>query len=215
VKLPDNAKVGDRITFDAVVTDPYNGRDFENRFTVLIKEEAEPSGGAGSRRNPPSKKDGEGREQQAGILLPKIIEVFEDKWPTHEFDKFTALKIKDSGTSAEDANGDEPTQYDFFINMDNIYLKSEMKPTKSDVSLQKARFIYGMVLVGLGLLHQHAESSKQRESESNGEDNEVNIEERVAITTRALAPIILPMIDSLGALDPAEVEAATASGEAV
>ena len=215
VKLPDNANVGDRITFDAVVTDPYNGRDFENRFTVLVKEEAEPSGGGGGRRNPPSRKDGKGGEQQAGILLPTIIEVFEDQWPTHEFDKFTAIKIKDSGSSDEQGNGDAPTQYDFFINIDNVYLKSEMKPTKSDVFLQKARFTYGMVLVGLGLLQQHAESSKQRDSESNGDENEVNIEERVALTTRALAPIILPMIDALGALDPAEVEAATASGEAV
>jgi hypothetical protein len=203
------------MTFDAVVTDPYNDRDFENRFTVLVKEEAEPSGGGGSRRDPPSKKDGKGRDQQAGILLPNIIEVFEDRWADHEFDKFSAIKIKDSGSNDEQANEDAPTQYDFFINMDNVYLKSEMKPTKSNVSLQKARFTYGMVLVALGLLQEHMESSKQRNRDGDGEENEVNIEERVGITTRALAPIILPMIDSLGALDPTEVEAVTASGDAV
>jgi len=215
VKLPEDAQVGDRISFDAVVTDPYNDREFENRFTVLVKEEAEVVGAGGQRRKPPSQKEGKGREQQAGIVLPNIVQVFEDKWEDHDFDRYTAIQIKDSGNGTEQNNGDGPTQYDFFINMDNVYLKSEMKPSKSDVSLQKARFTYGMVLVGLGLLQQHVEDSKERDKEGEDEEGEDNIEERVARTTRALAPIILPMIDSLGALDPSEVEGATASGEAV
>lgn len=215
VKLPDDAKVGDRITFDAVVTDPYNERDFENRFSVLVKEETLSTSKRGNRGKPPGKDDGKGRERQAGILLPNIIEVFEDKWADHDFDKFSGITIKDSGSNNEEANGDTPTQYDFFINMDNVYLKSEMKPTKSDVSLQKARFTYGMVLVGLGLLQQHMEELKKSDNDSNDDENGGNIEEQVTITTRALAPILLPMIDSLGALDLAEVEADATSGEAV
>jgi hypothetical protein len=72
------------------------------------------------------------------------------------------------------------------------------------------------VLVGLGLLQQDIadQSNKTDESESD-EDNDGcgNVEERVERVTRALAPIMLPMIDSLGALDVPEVEATTASGE--
>lgn len=99
--------------------------------------------------------------------------------------------------------------------MDNVYLRSEIKPSKSDVRLQEIRFTSGMVLVALGLLQQHMESVKRSEGENGDDDNESNIEESVAITTRALAPIILPMIDSLGALDPVDIESDSASGEAV
>ena len=162
-----------------------------------------------------SNSDGKGRENQAGILLPNIIEVTEDQWAKHEFDKHTALVIKDAG-SPDNGNGDDtPTQYDFFINVDNVYLRSEMKPTKSDVPVLKARFIYGNVLVGLGLLQQHAESGNSKNGDSDGDEESTNVEERVAQVSRALAPIILPMIDSLGALDLGEMDAVTASGEAV
>ena len=209
VKIPESAKVGEQLSFEAVVTDPYNERTFENRFTVLVKEPANTGGGGGARKKPSSNEDGQGRESQAGILLPRIVEVAEEHWPEHEFDKHTALAIKDAGSSDE-SDDDAPTQYDFFINVDNVYLKSEMKPAKSDVQVLKARFIYGMVLVGLGLLQQHLESG-----EANGDDETINIEQRVAHVSRALAPIMLPMIDSLGALDVGEMEAITASGEAV
>lgn len=91
-----------------------------------------------------------------------------------------------------------------------------MKSTKAEMPLLKARFVYAMVLVGLGLLQQDIteQSSKGDEPETD-EDNEAcgNVEERVERVTRALAPIMLPMIESLGALDVAEVEANTASGE--
>ncbi len=214
VKLPDDVKVGDVIAFEAVVTNSSNESEFLNRFTVLVKEESLATGGSGNRRKPPGTKDGKDREQETGILLPHIIEVFEDDWPEHEFDKYTAIAIKDAGDAGESENDNAPTQYDFFINMDNIYLKAEMKPSGRDVPLQKARFTYGMVLVGLGLLQQHAETNKNGNSEDGEEDNEVNIEERVALTTRALSPIILPMIDSLGALDPDNFEVVTTSGEA-
>lgn len=215
VKLPDDAAVGSTIHYEAIVADPHNSRDFTNCFTVLVKEASTPSGGPGTRNKPPGKKGGNDRETQAGIVLPNIIEVTEADWEQHQFDKFTAMNIKDAGDVSDESNGDSPTQYDFFINMDNIYLKSELKPQKSDINLQKARFRWGMVLVGLGLLHQHAENSKKKSEDDDDEDSPLNIEKRVAETTRALAPIILPMVDSLGSLDPTEVEAMTASGDDV
>jgi hypothetical protein len=53
-------------------------------------------------------------------------------------------------------------------------------------------------------------ASEPIEEDENGE----TIEERVATLTRAIAPILLPMISSLGALELEEALAATASGEA-
>ncbi len=146
--------------------------------------------------------------------MPNIIEVTEEQWPTHEFDRFTALKIKDAGDGEQDESGEQSvTRYDFFINVDNLYLKTEMKSTKADVSLLKARFMYGMVLVGLGMLQQDIADQSGRSDEAEENDGCGNIEERVEGVTKALAPIMLPMIDSLGALDVAEVESSSSSGE--
>jgi hypothetical protein len=216
VRLPEDAEVGSSVEFLATVTDPYRAQPFKNCFRVLVKPEAPPSGGEGIRRKPPSTDDGKGREQPAGITLPKIIEVTEEEWPTHEFDKLTALKIKDAGAGEQDG-ADEPnvTRYDFFINVDNLYLKTEMKSQKADASLLKARFMYGMVLVGLGMLQQDMTDQSNKNDDANSDEDEGcgNVEERVQRVTRALAPIILPMIDSLGALDVAEVEANSSSGD--
>ena len=196
-----------------------------------MKPEASPAGGGGHRRKPPSTDDGKDREQPAEIVLPNIVEVTEESWATHKFDRFTALKIKDAG-DGEHNGVDKQTvsQYDFFINVDNLYLKIEMKSAKSDASLLKARFMYGMVLVGLGLLQQDvaAQSKKTKRPEADededgagsvgtpvadDEDGSENVEERVERVTSALAPVLLPMIESLGAIDMSEVEPDTASGE--
>jgi len=222
VRLPDDAEVESKIEFLATVTDPYRQQPFENRFVVLVKPEMSTRGGGGHRRNPPGSDDGSGREQPAGIALPNIIEVAEDGWPNHGFDRFTSLKIKDAGDGEQDGT-DEPnvTRYDFFINVDNLYLKTEMKFVKADVSLLKARFTYGMVLVGLGLLQQDmADQSKDEDAPEPGnqdDDAGENVEERVERVTKALAPIMLPMIESLGALgalDISETDGTAASGEA-
>ncbi len=218
VKLPEDAQVGSKVEFLATVTDPYREQPFENRFTVLVKPEAIPSGSPGTRRNPPSTDDGKGREQPAGISLPNIIPVTEAEWPKHGFDKFTALKIKDAGDDEQDATDDpNVTRYDFFINVDNLYLKTEMKSAKSDVPLLKARFTYGMVLVGLGLLQQDMTDQQKNGNESTADEKDdvaEDIETRVERVTKALALIMLPMIESLGGLDVAEVAASTVSGEA-
>jgi hypothetical protein len=227
VKLPEDATVGSKVDFVSVVTSEYREHPFENRFSVLVNPAANSDGGGGTRRKPPSEIDGKDREQPGGIALPNIIEVRENEWGKRGFDRFTALRIKDAGDSDQNENATAAvTRYDFFINVDNLYLKIEMKSAKADAPLLKARFTYGMVLVGLGLLQQDmtGEAKQNVESESNEDDGRAEsdredsgtagIEQRVELVTKALAPIILPMIEALGAIDVAEVEAATASGEA-
>lgn len=220
VKLPEDAEVGSRVEFVSIVTDEYREQPFENRFVVVVKPEAVVGTGGGQRRKPPSNDDGKGRELPGGIALPNIIPVTEDEWPNHEgFDRFTALRIKDAGDIDQNGSGqDSVTRYDFYINVDNLYLKTEMKAAKSDVPLLRARFTYGMVLVGLGLLQEDmmagTENDGEDDSDGAAEGESHGIEERVEQVTRALAPILLPMIDSLGAIDAEEPSATLVSGEA-
>lgn len=218
VQLPTNCIVDDQISYLAIVNDPSRIEPFENRFTVKVKPAATPSGEPAPRRKPPGKEDGD-REATGGIVLPKIIEVFEPCWGSHtpHFDKHTALRIKNAGI-ADEASGETKPVYDFYMNMDNLYLKTEIKGSKSDPKLMQARFTYGMVLMGLALIQQDefdktkkAKPSGDEEKEDEGENN---IEQRVAAFTQAIAPVLLPMIESLGDLEEDAVPALSGLGEA-
>jgi hypothetical protein len=222
VQLPEDCKVGDELHFVASVTDPTRPEPFENRFTVKVRHEVATSGTSGSRRKPPSREVGDDRTLPSGITLPEIIKVHEPEWgeqTPRPFDKYTALRIKDAGMEVANGNEDGRTVYDFFVNVDNIYLKSEIKPARVDAELLRNRFIYGNVLLGLALLHQEELDKKlQRDRTAENEEEEeppqVNIEDRVEQLTRAVAPVLLPMIESLGVFEVEEAVAVDPSGEA-
>jgi hypothetical protein len=215
VRLPTNCEVGDKLQFEAVVSNPVLLDPFMNVFSIEVLEaaDAEP-GSKGSTRKPPSDKKGDEREIEGGITLPHPIPVHEADWGKQSppFDKYTTLQVK-IDEARENGNGETHDVYDFYINMDNLFLKTELKAAGDEIELIRARWQYGLVLVGLALLHEDAKKSKTDEvkEEENGQTIEVQIES----VTRALAPVLLPMIDALGALEVENVLAATASGEAV
>jgi hypothetical protein len=218
VRLPVNCRVGDTLKFLAIVKDPYRLEPFENQFTVKVKAATQPSGKSRPRRKPPAEQNGQDREVPAGITLPNIVEVREADWENHSphFDKYTALRVKTVDSDENGQNGDSEAVYDFYINLDNLYLKEEMKPAKCDPEIVRARFTYGMVLLGLAILQQDALNRKGREKrteEIDEDEGEENIEDQVDQTTKAIAPVLLPMIESLGELDDDPVVLA-GSGEA-
>ncbi|MCI0460876.1 MAG: hypothetical protein L0Z62_28340, partial [Gemmataceae bacterium] len=76
-------------------------------------------------------------------------------------------------------------------------------------------------LLGLALVQQdEVEKAKAKakkaeaEEEDLEEEGEVNIEQRVAGFTQAVAPVLLPMIESLGDLDEDPIPVIAGSGEA-
>jgi hypothetical protein len=116
---------------------------------------------------------------------------------------------------------DEIDIYDFYVNVDNVYLKSEMKITSVDERVVEGQFVYGMVLIGLALLQQKAtEAKRQAQAQKAGDviesgESANGVEDLVATITKGVAPVLLPMIESLGQLDVDAVSAMTASGESV
>ena len=224
VQLPANCKVGDLLRFQAVLTDPTRLDPFENTFCLDVKPEAVPhGGGGGGRHKPPTKEEGDEREVPTGINLPNIVPIYEPDWPsqTPPFDKYTALRIGitdvPSNGEAETGNGETHDVYDFKINMDNLFLKSELKTGGDEVEMIRARWKYGFVLIGLALLHDENQAKKTREETEDTNQDEENgdsIENRVERFTRAIAPVLLPIISSLGALELEEAMASVSSGEA-
>jgi hypothetical protein len=148
--------------------------------------------------------------------------VHEVEWERQSppFDKHTALRIKDAGVADINGGSDAKAAYDFYVNVDNLYLRSEQKPAGAEVGLLRNRFVYGNVLLGLGLLHQEEldkrlgrEPSPDSDEEDEDKPDE-NVEDRVAQFTKAVAPVLLPLIESLGGFEMEELSSANASGEA-
>ncbi|MBW1793116.1 MAG: hypothetical protein JRJ38_01575 [Deltaproteobacteria bacterium] len=223
--LPDSCKVGDVLDFEAIVNDRTLIEPFANRFRITVLEEAgKRKGGKSKKREPAGKKDGADREVPGMIQPPRPTKVYEhpkegqkgweDMGPP--FDKFTALRIVHSGESDEESDNGKAI-YDFYINMDNVYLKNEQKNPKRDHDVLEACFLFGMVLVGIALVHDDLESEKSRKKQEYegdmDEEGKANIEEKVEDFTKAIAPILLPMIESLGSLELEFEHVDSAAGE--
>lgn len=201
IKLPDGCQIGDTIDYICTVTDSTRIFPFQNYFRINVKEPTDIQGKPGSRRRPPDKKhSGTEREVPDGIALPEISELHEKDWNTVSppFDKYSALRVRSSGQGDNDHSG-----YDFFINLDNIYLKNEQKGSKKDVKLLEARFKYSLVLFGLALLQDQTNGTDEMAASSDNVDDG-NVEEKIESISKSIAPIILPMIDTLGDLDETE-----------
>lgn len=204
MELPQNIQVGDRLEFEAMVSDPTLVGDFTNHFAITVRSEAIPSGRPGDRRKPPADHPGKDREASSGIAMPNMRRVKEDEWMEFNppFTKHTALRVHISD-APDPANPNKNVDvYDFLINMDNAHLKAELKAAKSDIALLQKRWQYALVLVGLAILHDDKQRLKSAEAqEDDDEDTSENVTTRIEALTTALAPILLPMIESLGAFD--------------
>lgn len=151
VSLPKESKVGDILRFKNQVNDVSLIEPFLNEFFISIDDPTDKKSGTPGKRKPPASRDsGNDVEQTSNLDLLGIIEVRKSKWDSHDFDKDSALKVLDSGE-----NG-----YDFFINMDNIHVQTEIK-LKSDAEpeILEARYKYGMVLIGLAFLKSREETN--------------------------------------------------------
>jgi hypothetical protein len=231
LQLPANCRVGDELRFVAVVTDRTQIDPFINVFVLNVERPAEATSGPGGkkreRRKPSQDVKGDPHQMPLGIQLPKIIKVYENPgddtkkgWQdmSPPFHKYSALRVINAGSSDEHGeNGNGKNVYDFFLNVDNIFLKTEQKAGNHEPEMAEARFIYGMVLLGLSLLHQDVQEREPQSETEDGSDSKTEqgcIEDKVEELTKAVAPVLLPMIDYLGDLDLGNGGTEDTSGEA-
>ncbi|MBA7476777.1 hypothetical protein ES707_12172 [subsurface metagenome] len=101
--------------------------------------------------------------------------------------------------------------------MDNIYFKTECKYSKEDPKILKARWMYGLALLGMALIQADAKAEKTANSEeTNGQAEEkeaLPLEQRVFQMSAAVAPVLLPIIESLGSLTEEQVTVGSQVGD--
>jgi hypothetical protein len=205
IDIPEEMKVGDEITVQFTVADDVIPDSFVNISILHINQHTEKVGGA---RKPNERGGGSNGEQESamGIELPQIFPVKEIEWNKHGFDKYSACKIVQNFNEKEEG----ADSYGFYINVDNLYLRTDTKYSRESPKLLEAKFVYGLVLIGLGLIKDYRDREKKKVNESTIQNDEISIEEYVSNTTKALSVFILPMINTLGSLSEEEI---TATGQ--
>jgi len=192
ISIPDDAKIGDILCFDTKLSDINQTEPYADQFCIQVAQEQETEGSSGDRKKPSSDKKGDDRRKGSYLDIPNVVDIRREDWDKDaykdfHFNEFSALKVK----PAPDGNG-----YDFFINIDNSYLKTEMKSdTKTDPAILGARYRYGMVLLGISILD--FEENRQKNIPEHV-DNGVSVYDQISFFTEAVAPTLLPMIVSLG-----------------
>jgi hypothetical protein len=205
LKLLDNVSIGDIQNFECKVTDSTRIIDppFINDFTLtILKEQIEQPKSKKSNRRNPRDNDGNERDNPIGLSIPNPTEVYKVQrngsktWTEfgNKFDKETSLIIQYSGEDNSDFGG-----YDFFINMDNIYLNFEIKDNIEDAEIVIEQFKIGMVLVGMSLIHSNKKANEIKSDDDN-DDKEISLEDLVNNVTKSLSPVLLPMINQLSDL---------------
>ena len=137
--------------------------------------------------------------------MPKVEPVRQDDkyWGKYGFTLDTGCHVI---SDAIEVDGKEQIEHVFYINMDNNSLRTEMKYSKQDPRLLEAKFKYGNVLLGLAMLHQ-ADNDEVNSKASDGIENQqtVTIHDQIRQVSKAVAPVLLPMIDQLAGLNEDDI----------
>ena len=206
LKLPDGATEGQAFAYELVVEDATRVFPFANRFTVTVGPPQAPNPHRHVPPPPPNEPDSGNGTAPSGLRIPHPIPVVKPDWPKHAFDEFSALKVVHNPSEDSGLGGGD---YSYYINMDNIYLQSELKASRGNPELIKARWEFGMMLVALALLRpEGVDRDMATSGATNGESEFAIPQDDVHKITRAIAPVLLPLIEHLGALSDEDIAAA-------
>ena len=203
--LPSGVNVGDSFGYELIVQDETLVESFVNRLTISVGSFQKMNSHPPSPPNPDpllNKNDDGDKETPKGLAMPNPILVYEADWEARNFNKFSALGAIYDLPDDESSSG----SHTYYINMDNIYLNTELKATKENLDIVKARWRYGMVLIGMALLRNDKSSGVVGDnSQASERDDSENPEEVVSKATAAIAPVLLPLIEHLGGLSDEDV----------
>lgn len=218
ISLPEEAlAAGDEVTLACTVSDQTLVNPFVNVARVRMTAQSPDGppgkkverGGSGDRDGSKGagSPDAKGTPEMGGLALPNIIKVRENdsNWKKYGFDEKTGCHVIEENVES-DSQG---RSFTFYVNVDNIYIRTDMKAKPAQARLVEAKFVYGNVLTGLALIHD------QRLAERGGTavGEETSVADRVGAITRALSPFVVPMIDNLGSLTDENLSGLGISGD--
>ena len=119
-----------------------------------------------------------------------IEEKYRADWEQFSMDKNSALVVYSTDEGS-----------DYYLNMDNQYLLTELKGVRDNnkILLTKARYKYSMALIGMSI------ESYYKSLPSQEQDGTIDVPTEIRRITTMLAPILVPMLESMAELDIEEI----------
>ncbi|MGR3513830.1 MAG: hypothetical protein ACU0GG_13800 [Paracoccaceae bacterium] len=211
--LPADAKVGDVLSLRFTVSDPVLAEPFVCQAKLTVLAAADTDTGGKKKRKKPGEPDDGNVDGNTGIAMPKVKWIKQDSetWPTHFATVDDCLALYEE---IDEVDGKTETRYEFFLNEANKAFQLEIRNSKLEPSAVKKQFEVGMVLIGLALIHDERQRKKAGPTDPDEAENDENtLQMRAAAFTRAIAPVILPMIQGLGDLTEDELDLSDLAGE--
>jgi hypothetical protein len=214
--LPADTQEGAELEYEVEITDPSRIEPFLCPFRLIVRParvDVPKPPTPTPIPTPPSENRGTDHAQSSLLGIPNPEEVYEHQWPGHEleFDRSTAVVI-----AAAPGQPEGRVVYDYYINMDNVHLARAIRETPKKQQQMRRQYKLGMTILALAVVQQALATGQPSVSTSDDEDikQEWNAADQVRLFTSAMAPFLIPMVESLSNL-PAEEEAFSASaGEA-
>ena len=190
-----DAKIRDKLKVRVTVSDledETKGGPFRCGFEMVI---ADPQNRERPPKppKPPKPNPGTDNGKAPQLAVPNIREVSRDQWTTMDppFSGLDSLRIR------ADGNGG----YDFYLNVDNSFLLTELSRS-SDIEkeLMKYWFKYGLVLCGLGMLQQYLTEEATNGLSQASEEYTTPVQDPVGPVNGAmfgLARVIIPVVRRL------------------
>jgi hypothetical protein len=211
--LPEEVEFDDWFTIQTTVNDSTLLDPFVNIIKLRVLSKMIHKPGA---KVPGKKRKGGGKGNNTssqGIKLPKVEPVRQDDkhWRKYKFTMETACHVI---SDPIEVDGKMQLEHVFYINMDNNSLRTEIKYSKQDPRLLEAKFKYGNVLLGLGMLYQADNNELNNNAGNNDKDQQAGmVQDQIKQVSKAVAPVLLPMIDQLAGLNEDDIEAFSITGE--
>ncbi len=185
---PSLIKPGDRFNFTVAVADESRIDQLESAVRVSIIEPMT-GGGGGPHKN---------RGGAESVTSPNIYEVYEHEWESHSLGPFsekTAVRI-----AVDSSNIDTGESWDFYVNADNEYIHHHSRRKNQPLDATRRTFSTAVVFLALAVIRGELEANTSNAG-SNDQAAESPIEDIPLIVdriTRYIAPVLLPVIDSIG-----------------
>jgi hypothetical protein len=201
---PEGSKPGDVFEVRVVVTDPErdgNGKPpFENSFRLEVTKAEDRTTKPGKPRKPKAP-DG-GKNESPRLSMPEIVQVRKEDWQQYGMTEYDALKVKSDGQDG----------HDFYLNMDNPYLLTELARVngEADKDLVRYWFKWGLAIAALGQMRHLERANGSNNGSNNGDADAASMNghdplDLVNMASSGLASVIIPVIRTLNRGDQARV----------
>jgi hypothetical protein len=214
--LPEGTKPGDILEVHFNVQDPVTQAEFENvaHFTMLAAVEQQDSRAKKPRKKTdPNQPPGPESDGNAGLAFPEVhwVKPGTPNWISHFGSLDDCLSILDDGDTVD---GKHEPELKFYLNEGNKALAAELASSKLPVAAVKKQFEIGVVLIGMALIHDAKRHGTKQHMGTDEDQDDDAVYRKAGEFTRAISPVILPIIQSLGDLTEEEVDLSDLAGQA-